>query len=54
MAAYNKRHHPLIFNIILTLHFKQSKRQAVLELSTNGTDHPFINKDDTSNIVWPS
>ena len=54
MAAYNKKHYPLIFNIILTLHFKQSKRWAVLKLLTNSTNHPSTNKDNTSDTVQPS
>ena len=53
MAAYNERHHPLIFNIILALYFKQSKCQAVLKLSTNNTDHPFTNKDNANNTMRP-
>ena len=54
MAAYNKRHHPLIFNVILALYLKQSKRRAVLELSTNSTDHPSTDKDDANDVVRPS
>ena len=54
MAAYNKRHYPLIFDVVLALHLKQSKRQVVLELSTNGTDYPSTNKDDANDAVRPS
>ena len=53
MAAYNKRHYLLIFNIILVLHFKQSKRQAVLKYLTDNTNHPFINNNDVSDAVQP-
>ena len=54
MAVYNKRHYPLIFNIILALHLKQSKCQTVLEHLTNGTNHPSTDNNDASNIVQPS
>ena len=54
MAAYNERYHPLIFDVVLALHLNQSKRRAVLELSTNSTDHLSTNNDDTSDVVRPS
>ena len=54
IAAYNKRHYPLIFNVILALYLKQSKRRVVLEPSTYSTDYPSTNNDDASNIVRPS
>ena len=54
MAVYNERHHPLIFNLVPALHLKQSKRQAVSKLSTDGTNHPSTDKDDANNAVQPS
>ena len=54
MAAYNKRHHPLIFNVVLALYLKQSKRQAVLKYLTDSTDYPFTNNNDASDIVQPN
>jgi len=54
MAVYNERHYLLIFDVVPALHLKQSKRQVVLELSTDNIDHPFTNKDDASNVVRPS
>jgi hypothetical protein len=54
MAVYNKRHHLLIFNVVLALYLKQSKHQAVLEYLTNSTNHPSINNNDASDIVQPS
>ena len=51
MAAYNKRHYPLIFDVVLALYLKQSKCRAVSELLANSTNHPFTNKDDASNAV---
>ena len=54
MAAYNKRHYPLIFDIILTLYLKQSKCRVVLELLINCTNYPFTDKDDASDAVRPN
>ena len=53
MAVYNKRHYLLIFNVILALYLKQSKRQAVLECLTNSTDYPSTNNNNASDTVQP-
>jgi len=54
IATYNKRHYLLIFNIILALYLKQSKRQIVLALLTNGTNYLSTNNNNASDIVRPS
>ena len=54
MAAYNKRHYLLIFDIVPALYLKQSKRRAVLKYLIDSTNHPFTNNDDASNVVQPS